>query len=130
MEPHERSRMAIPRFPVATTQLSSIIEDTRTEFMLCSYDDAVLVIVTQLGKLGTILHARKEQVHSGTSTFNVNVLMGKRDEPILVACARQIIEHMSNSGSSRSLVLSLGLKNHSPVTLRGIIDVIISNKVW
>ncbi|KAJ7296187.1 hypothetical protein O6H91_Y138800 [Diphasiastrum complanatum] len=114
MEPHERSRMAIPRFPVATTQLSTIIE----------------VIVTQLGKLGTILHARKEQVHSGTSTFNVNVLMGKRDEPILVACARQIIEHMSNSGSSRSLVLSLGLKNHSPVTLRGIIDVIISNKVW
>eukprot|EP00249_Psilotum_nudum_P006064 c19433_g1_i1 orf=277-588(+) len=74
-------------------------------------------MATQLGKMGTLLHARKEEVFGSVPTFNVNVVLGKRDEPTLVACARQLIEDMSNSGSSRQLLLSLGLKDHSAVRL-------------
>ncbi|KAF3790114.1 hypothetical protein EJ110_NYTH17138 [Nymphaea thermarum] len=33
--------------------------------------------------------------------------------PMMVACARQLIENISKSGSSRPLLLSLGLKDHS-----------------
>ncbi|KAJ6301982.1 hypothetical protein OIU77_016150 [Salix suchowensis] len=59
--------------------------------------------------------ARKEESMSIHPTFNVSVIFGKRDEPMLVACARQIIEHISTSGSSKPLVLSLGLQDHSSV---------------
>jgi hypothetical protein len=52
------------------------------------------VIVTQVGKLGTLLHARKEEGYGTAPTFNVSIIMGKRDEPLLVACARQLIEHI------------------------------------
>uniref|UniRef100_A0A162AKM1 Uncharacterized protein n=1 Tax=Daucus carota subsp. sativus TaxID=79200 RepID=A0A162AKM1_DAUCS len=71
------------------------------------------VIATQIGSLGTIINARKEEGVLTNPTFHVSVIFGKRDEPVLVACARQLIEHISNSGSSRPLILSLGLKDHS-----------------
>ncbi|KAL0344004.1 UNVERIFIED_CONTAM: hypothetical protein Sangu_1287800 [Sesamum angustifolium] len=46
-------------------------------------------------------------------------------QPMLVACARQLIEHISNSGSSKALVLSLGLRDHSSETLKGIVSAVI-----
>jgi len=60
----------------------------------------------------------------------VTVLFGKRDEPLLLACARQLIEHISGSGSARSLVISLGLTDHSQGTLKDIIAAVIENRLW
>jgi hypothetical protein len=37
---------------------------------------------------------RKEEGYGTAPTFNVSIIMGKRDEPLLVACARQLIEHI------------------------------------
>ncbi|KAG5031407.1 hypothetical protein JHK85_015389 [Glycine max] len=76
------------------------------------------------------IKARKEEGVSINPTFNVSVIFGKRDEPMLVACARQMIEHMSLSGSSRPLVLSLGLKDHSVETLKGIVSAVMDNNMW
>ncbi|XP_068651623.1 uncharacterized protein [Aristolochia californica] len=85
----------------------------KTDIVISSYDDHFLVIVTQIGSMGTILYARKEETVAVVDPiFNVSVLFGKRDEPMLVACARQLIEHISRK-SSRPLVISLGLKDHS-----------------
>ncbi|KAK4346299.1 hypothetical protein RND71_032638 [Anisodus tanguticus] len=99
----------------------------KTDIVICAYDDHFLVIATQIGSMGTILHARKEEGVSIHPTFSVSVLLGKRDEPMLVACARQIIEHISNAGSFRSLVLSLGLRDHSLPTLKGIVSAVTEN---
>ncbi|OAY76891.1 hypothetical protein ACMD2_03102, partial [Ananas comosus] len=85
-------------------------------------------------------HSRKEEGVSLDPTFNVSVIFGKRDEantthlfsslPLLVACARQMIEHMSHCGSSRALILSLGLKDHSQEILKDIISAVIENRLW
>ncbi|KAH7668675.1 Proteasome assembly chaperone 3 protein [Dioscorea alata] len=88
------------------------------------------VLVTQIGSMGTILHAKKEEGMSVEPNFNISVIFGKRDEPLLVACARQLIEHISNSGSTKPLVLSLGLKDHSPGTLKDIISVVTENFIY
>ncbi|CBI34911.3 uncharacterized protein LOC100242250 [Vitis vinifera] len=117
-------------FPVSVKKLCFDIKGNKTNVVICSYDDCFLVIATQIGGMGTILHARKEEGVSIHPTFNVSVLFGKRDEPMLVASARQLIEHISSSGSSRSLVLSLGLKDHSMETVRGIMSAVIENRVW
>ncbi|KAH9742245.1 proteasome assembly chaperone 3 [Citrus sinensis] len=87
------------------------------------------VIATQIGTMGTILHARKDADISVHPTFSVSVIFGKRDEPMLVACARQLIEHIS-SGTSQPLVLSLGLKDHSAETLKGIVSAVTENRLW
>nr|DAD34576.1 TPA_asm: hypothetical protein HUJ06_005216 [Nelumbo nucifera] len=103
---------------------------TKTDLIICSYDDYFLVMVTQIGSMGTILHAKKEEGVSIHPTFAVSVIFGKRDEPMLMACARQLIEHISNSGSSKPLVLSLGLKDHSLETLKGVASALIENRLW
>ncbi|KAL5723690.1 hypothetical protein ACHQM5_007060 [Ranunculus cassubicifolius] len=118
------------RFPVPHNKLSLDIKGIKTAIVICSYDDHILVMASQIGSMGTILHARKEEGVSVDPTFSVSVILGKRDEPMLVASGRQLIEHISNSGSSRPLILSLGLKDHSKETLKGIVSTVIENRVW
>ncbi|KAM7518490.1 hypothetical protein LguiB_017452 [Lonicera macranthoides] len=117
-------------FPVRHKKLSLDIKGNNTDIIICSYDDHFLVIATQIGSMGTIISARKEEEMFIEPTFNVNVIFGKRDEPLLGTCARQLIEHISNAGSSRPLVLSLGLKDHSVGTLKGIVSAVIENRLW
>ncbi|KAI3722293.1 hypothetical protein L2E82_33325 [Cichorium intybus] len=119
-----------PSFPVRYKKFSIDIKESKIDIVICSHDDQFLVIATQIGTMGTILHARKEEGMLNNPTFNVSVIFGKRDEPMLVACARQLIEHISNSGSSKPLTLSLGLKDHSMETLKGIVSAVIENKMW
>ncbi|QCE15744.1 proteasome assembly chaperone 3 [Vigna unguiculata] len=61
--------------------------------------------------IGTHIHSAVHKIFRSLcpQVHVLNVLM----QPMLVACARQLIEQMSLSGSSRPLVLSLGLKDHS-----------------
>nr|GMD56235.1 proteasome assembly chaperone 3 [Ipomoea batatas] len=119
-----------PVFPVRHKQFSLDIQGNKTDIVICSYDDHFLVIATQIGSMGTILHARKEEGMTTEPNFSVSVILGKRDEPMLVACARQLIEHISSSGSSRPLVLALGLKDHSVTTLKGIVSAVNKNCLW
>ncbi|XP_020096450.1 uncharacterized protein LOC109715729 [Ananas comosus] len=118
------------QFPVTEKSISLDIKGTKTDIIISKYTDSFLVMVTQIGSMGTILHARKEEGVSLDPTFNVSVIFGKRDEPLLVACARQMIEHMSHCGSSRALILSLGLKDHSQEILKDIISAVIENRLW
>ncbi|GLU02068.1 hypothetical protein SLE2022_193380 [Rubroshorea leprosula] len=120
----------VQRFPVPCKNLSLDINGNKTELVICSYEDHFLVMASQIGTMGTILHARKEEGVAIHPTFNVSVIFGKRDEPMLVACARQLVEHISSSGSSRPLVLSLGLKDHSMETMKGIVSSVIEHRLW
>ncbi|GFP99958.1 proteasome assembly chaperone 3 [Phtheirospermum japonicum] len=114
-----------PSFPIRHTNLSLDIKGHKTDITISGYEDHFLVMATQIGSMGTILHARKEEGVSVDPTFTVSVVFGKRDEPMLLACARQLIEHISNSGSRKALVLSLGLRDHSMETLKGIVSAVI-----
>ncbi|KAI4348165.1 hypothetical protein L6164_008921 [Bauhinia variegata] len=117
-------------FPVPHKKFSLEIKGNKTEVIISRHEDNFMIIATQIGTLGTILHARKEEGVSINPTFNVSVIFGKRDEPMLVACARQLIEHISCHGSSMPLVLSLGLKDHSTETLKAIVSAVIDNRLW
>ncbi|KAK6256458.1 hypothetical protein SCA6_017763 [Theobroma cacao] len=122
-----------PRFPVPYKNFSLEIKGNSTDLVVCRYDDHFLssqVMATQIGTMGTILHARKEEGVSIQPTFHVSVIFGKRDEPMLLAIARQLIEQISSSASSLPLVLSLGLKDHSAETLKGIVSAVMENRLW
>ncbi|KAA0042745.1 uncharacterized protein E6C27_scaffold44G002440 [Cucumis melo var. makuwa] len=102
--------------------------------------------------MGTMLQARKEEGMTIHPTFSVSTVFGKRDEvsllhysslllnnaaidtwnfqPMLVACARQLIEQISVSGSYRPLLISLGLKDHSVETMKGIVTAVTDNRLW
>jgi hypothetical protein len=40
------------------------------------------------------LYASAEEVSEGKKSYDVKVLMGRRDDPLLVLYARQLIEHV------------------------------------
>ncbi|CAI9089748.1 OLC1v1024380C1 [Oldenlandia corymbosa var. corymbosa] len=119
-----------PAFPVHQKNFIVEIEGNTTDVVLCSYDDHFFVLVTQIGSMGTILHARKEESALAEPTFEVSVVFGKYDEPMIMVCGRQLIEHISKFGSSKSLILSLGLKDHSRATIKGVISAVTKNCLW
>uniref|UniRef100_A0A7N0VGH1 Proteasome assembly chaperone 3 n=1 Tax=Kalanchoe fedtschenkoi TaxID=63787 RepID=A0A7N0VGH1_KALFE len=47
-----------PSFPVKQKHLCLNLKGHKTDLIISSYDDHYLVIATQLGTMGTILHAR------------------------------------------------------------------------
>ncbi|MQM13487.1 hypothetical protein Taro_046409 [Colocasia esculenta] len=111
--------------PVTPPAAGDLLPGNKTDIAICSYDDHFMVIATQIGSMGTILHARKEESVSTDPTFNVSVLFGKRDEVVIIFSYLLI-----SCGSSRRLVLSLGLKDHSVETLKGIVSAVIENRMW
>lgn len=117
-------------FPVRHKKFSILVKESKIDIVICSHDDQFLVIATQIGTMGTIMHARKEEGMLNNPTFNVSVIFGKRDEPMLLSCARQLIEQISNSGSSKPLTLSIGLKDHSMETLKAIVSAVFENRLW
>ncbi|CAL5370542.1 unnamed protein product [Camellia sinensis] len=98
-------------FPKGMVSVWMLMVGNKTDLVICSYDDHFLVIATQIGSMGTILHARKEEGMLIQPTFNVSVICGKRDEPMLVACARQLIENIRIE------------------TLKGIVHAVVENRL-
>ncbi|XP_052140520.1 uncharacterized protein LOC127760319 isoform X1 [Oryza glaberrima] len=74
------------------TSPSRWIYGNKTDIVISKYEGSFMVMVTQIGCMGTILAARKDESVFSDPTYNV--LFGKRDEPLLLACARQLIEHI------------------------------------
>lgn len=119
-------------FPVATRELTATIGGTETQLLLSAYADRVLVVVTQVGSLGTILHAQKEEVLGGGTTYRVETLVGRRDDPLPELCARQLVERAAEAGCTRPLLLCLGLRpgGSSLEAVRQIVGLVLDNPVW
>jgi proteasome assembly chaperone 3 len=54
-------------------------------------------------------------------SFDVNVLLGRRDDPLLLIYARQLVEAISKS-SSRPLLLSISLRERDPATFEKVME--------
>ncbi|KAL0681046.1 hypothetical protein Bca4012_047893 [Brassica carinata] len=80
-------------FPVRHRKFSLESKGNKTEIVICSYEDHILVIATQIGAVGAILHARKEEGMSVEPTFSVSVIFGKRDEETLKEIVAAVIEN-------------------------------------
>jgi proteasome assembly chaperone 3 len=46
------------RFPVRSQQFDANVAGVPTAFLLSAYSDRVMIVATQLGTLGTVMHAR------------------------------------------------------------------------
>ncbi|TVU31046.1 hypothetical protein EJB05_22711, partial [Eragrostis curvula] len=131
-------------FPVQHRAFSLDIKGNITDIVINKYEDTFMVIVTQIGCMGTILAAKKDESVFSDPTYNVSVLFGKRDEPLLLACARQLIEHISCYRKLHTiydkrlharpyvtyLVVLFGSSDNHLGTLKDIIAAIIENRLW
>ena len=136
-------------FPIKTKNYRAGIGGLATDFSFSVYADRTLVLITQVGSVGTFVSASQDH-HVGsdstsmqaeesaeleeckpTTTFSTTVLFGRRDEPMFHLCARQIIEIMQQTrGKGSNLLLGLGLRDHSIGTIKAVVDAIRKVHVW
>ncbi|KAL5983567.1 hypothetical protein ACLOJK_017655 [Asimina triloba] len=146
-------------FPVRHKSLSLDIKGNKTDIVLSSYDDHFLVSygshvsVGSKDKQGTdisvILQSflANEMRYDGHSMVTVVCHSGNTDVLdtfkllMLAANASSLCSSIDrphklwlwfilSCGSSRPLVLSLGLKDHTLETLKGIVSAVIDNRLW
>lgn len=91
-----------------------------------------MVVATQLGTLGTMLHAQKETVFGGGTTYRVDTLLGPREQPLLELCARQLAERLAAAGCERPLLLCLALEQAALTrqAVQQVIDLVFRHPVW
>lgn len=112
-----------------TRLLHGLLGEVHTDLVVTSYSDKLFLAVTQLGKLGTILEARREEAREvpegggrGRAVYGVRVLLGReREEDELLA--RVLAERLPLGG--RPLVLCVGVRDLTPAKVTDIVRFIM-----
>ena len=99
------------------------IDGVHTEVVVTEFADRVLVLATQIGKLGT-MYLTRDAGPGGGRGFEppeVRVLVGRREDEMLEATARRLAQVIQARGSTKQVLVSLGLRPTLAVgTLRGV----------
>ncbi|CAM9149736.1 unnamed protein product [Ascophyllum nodosum] len=112
-----------------------VMNGVRTEVVVIPYVDRTFVIVTQMKKLGNLLLATSDGSGGGLAEgsrgrrYRVQVLLGKRDDPLLSLYARQLLEQMK---SDKPLLLAVCLKEEGrdTGTFQEVINQVMSLGGW
>ncbi|KAK9833642.1 hypothetical protein WJX74_001458 [Apatococcus lobatus] len=111
-------------------QWSEDVAGRSTDFLATPYSDRIMLVASNTGTFGTIMQARMEADVSGTSHPSIRVVLGRREEPGLMLCARRLAEAAAAAGCTRSLLLCIGLLDHSLPAIRTVIQAFLNHPVW
>lgn len=117
-------------FCVPTRRFQRVLQGIETDFIFSGYTDRVLIVATQIGTVGTVLHASPEVSMEGNATFTVSTMFGRRDQDELVVCARRIVEGATKGGCTRPLIICLGLKSPSIATVKAVVETVLEQPIW
>ena len=126
-----------PNFPVRTAQFTAQVGGIPCPAITSLYADRIMFVVSHLGTLGTVVHAQKETVLGGGTTYSTVTLLGLRDDPVPELCARQLVERLGAAGCDLPVLLCLGLKRSDPGSsaaqrelVASVVDGLLAHPVW
>ena len=107
------------------------VGDITTQILCSSFSDNLFIVITQLDKFGTILKATSIDKIDGGQTFHVQTLMGKRDDPLLIVYARQLVERL-RPYTSKPIILSIALKDEGRGrdVFEAVVNKVLETAVW
>eukprot|EP01006_Ploeotia_vitrea_P047517 TRINITY_DN67135_c1_g5_i2.p1 TRINITY_DN67135_c1_g5~~TRINITY_DN67135_c1_g5_i2.p1 ORF type:complete len:161 (+),score=11.73 TRINITY_DN67135_c1_g5_i2:53-535(+) len=120
--------MSVPKIHQHTCEING----HKTEFLACVYAENISYWVTQYGKPGTVIHARRdcgiEELDATAPSFEVQTLMGKRDDMIAMLVARQLIQWIHVTCKAKAdLVLSCAMKPVNEDNMKAVITAILEH---
>ncbi|KAJ3600835.1 hypothetical protein NHX12_031810 [Muraenolepis orangiensis] len=116
---------------IKSRQAEKEINGIRTQVVCTEFNNYILVVLTQYGKMGSLVSITADSTSSDVSTpmFSTKVLMGK-DEPLTHVCAKNLATRVSQEAGNRPVLLGLALKDTSIEAVKLMRDLITSCQVW
>ena len=105
---------------VNTAHGAFTVDGVHTEVLVSDYSNRLMVVVTQIGKLGTIYHAADPGpggVFEGDIPPEVRTLIGRYEDETLEAAARRLVSSLPSSLSRRSTKRSPTASVRSPLAV-------------
>jgi hypothetical protein len=99
-----------PSLPPPTTQTAAMIGGQHTEVTRICYADSEFWIITQVGKIGSIVKCAKQIGVTGKETIICETLFGKREDPMCDLFARVMAEKILTA-TMKPITLGFALKN-------------------
>ncbi|KAM3917865.1 proteasome assembly chaperone 3 [Leptodactylus fuscus] len=116
---------------VVSKQAEEVINGAVTQVVCTAFSDHILVVVTQYGKIGTLVSVTPNLVTGdlGKPTLTTKVLLGC-DEPVVHVCAKNLVSFVSQESKNKPVLLALALKDKSVDCIKTLKEVIKSCQVW
>ena len=118
--------------PPPTRAWEATLCGVRTHFVVTLYTNRLFVVVTQAQNMGTLIAASADDPLNLTSTsYSTRVLLGKRDDEVLEAYARTMVELIIKSQpEAPQLLLAISIEKHSNELFRAVMQQVMENRVW
>ncbi|XP_066432415.1 proteasome assembly chaperone 3 [Eleutherodactylus coqui] len=116
---------------VVSKQAEQVINGVVTQVVCTAFTNHILVLVTQYGKMGTLVSVTPNMVTGDLAkpTLTTKVLLGC-DEPIIHVCAKNLVSFVSQESKNKPVLLALALKDKNVDSLKTVKEVIKSCQVW
>ncbi|KAJ7305953.1 hypothetical protein JRQ81_010319 [Phrynocephalus forsythii] len=108
-----------------------VVRGIPTEVVCTAFGNTILVVVTQYGKMGTLVLLEPEVVPDNISKplLSTKVLLGK-DESFLHICAKRLVGSVSQEAGNKPILLAVTLKDRSIEAIQALQEVIQQCRVW
>ncbi|KAG8433007.1 hypothetical protein GDO86_017323 [Hymenochirus boettgeri] len=116
---------------VVTKQAEVVINGIATQVVCSAFSNHILVLVTQYGKMGTIISVTPGLVSAGIGkpSLTTKVLLGP-DEPLIHVCAKNLVTFVSQESKNKPILLALALKDKNMDCINTLKEVIHNCQVW
>ncbi|XP_039348529.1 proteasome assembly chaperone 3 isoform X2 [Mauremys reevesii] len=118
--------------PIVTSkQREEVVRGVPTEVVCTAFSNSILVVVTQYGKMGTLVSVDPSTITSDISkpSLTTKVLLGT-DEPLIHVCAKNLVTFVSQEAGNKPVLLAIALKDKSMEGIKALQELIRSCQVW
>nr|XP_004666403.1 proteasome assembly chaperone 3 [Jaculus jaculus]XP_044999889.1 proteasome assembly chaperone 3 [Jaculus jaculus] len=116
---------------VVSKQKSEVVCGVPTQVVCTAFSSHILVVVTQFGKMGTLVSLEPNNVAHDISkpVLTTKVLLGQ-DEPLIHVFAKNLVAFVSQEAGNKAVLLAMAVKDKSVEGLKALKEVIRMCQVW
>ncbi|KFO20075.1 Transmembrane protein 184A [Fukomys damarensis] len=110
---------------VVSKQKTEVVCGVPTQVVCTAFSSHILVVVTQFGKMGTLVSLEPSNVANDISkpVLTTKVLLGQ-DEPLIHVFAKNLVAFVSQEAGNRAVLLAMAVKDKSMEGLKALKEVI------
>ncbi|EDL89746.1 rCG42703, isoform CRA_a [Rattus norvegicus] len=116
---------------VVSKQKTEVVCGVPTQVVCTAFSSHILVVVTQFGKMGTLVSLEPSNVANDISkpVLTTKVLLGQ-DEPLIHVFAKNLVAFVSEEAGDRAVLLAMAVKEKNMERLKALKEVIRLCQVW